>query len=852
MNIKVIVFSVLVLFTALVFSEPSKQLPTKGTGPWIVNVYYNDLKQLQTFVNQGGDVWKVEKKQKYFTTSVANLHQYQQLFSYGFSVDINKKQMSYEKENALRIAIDKTNNLNTKSIPGFSCERTVEETFATIDSLVATYPALASNIKVGDTWEKTHAGGQSSGYDLRVIKITNSAIAGPKPKLFITSSMHARELAPAELNTRFAEYLLNGYGTDADATWIIDNREIHLMLQANPDGRKRAESADTNKRKNQNNNHCSGNNTRGIDMNRNFIWMWNQGSGSSGSQCDQTYRGPSAQSESENQAIDTHLKSLFIDARGPNLADAAADTTTGVYIDIHSEASLVLWPYGFDSPSAIPEAPNHDQLQTLGRKFAWYNNYFPEKSNELYGADGAADDNAYGQLGVAAYTFELGGDAATFRPTCDYVDNTIVPDNIKALIYAAKVAKTPYITASGPDIEAVNLSTSDVAAGVAINLTGRVSDLHFNNVNTSGAHPAESSENITAVEMFVDEFPENVGATPINLNASDGAFNATVEDFTGSINTTGMSLGQHVVYVQTTDAIGVTGVPYAQFFTIVNPADLGTLMGTITDSTTNLPIDVVNVSYNGLQTSTNVSGSYSFSSLASTADLSVSKQGYASQIINNVSIVASQTTTQNIQLQPLCALLDESVEIYNNIADAQTAGWSHSFASGSDDWSVNLTGGILATHAFSTTDPGETTDKWLISPAMDLSADSVLEFWHKFGFEGTSTFYDGGVLEIATNATFDNWVDLGSLASVGGYNVTLSNLNPLGAVSAWGGSQTAFQKVEVPLATYAGTTAKIRWRMAADSSQSGTAPWVIDDIKVLDPNVCNAVNPDVLFINGFE
>jgi hypothetical protein len=659
-------------------------------------------------------------------------------------------------------------------------------------------------------------------------------------------------LAPAELNTRFAEYLLNNYGTDADATWVVDHREVHLMLQANPDGRKRAESADTNKRKNQNNNYCSGNNTRGIDMNRNFVWMWNQGSGSSGIACNQTYRGPSAQSESENQAIDTHLKSLFIDARGPNLADAAPDTTTGVYIDIHSEASLILWPYGFDSPGAIPEAPNHDQLQTLGRKFGWYNNYFPEKSNELYGADGAADDNAYGQLGVAAYTFELGGDAATFRPTCDYVDNTIVPDNLKALIYAAKVAKTPYITASGPDIESLTLSTNDVAVGMSINVTGSASDLHFNNINTSAAHPAENSDNITGVEMFVDEFPEDAGATAINLMAIDGSFNATVEAFSGAINTTGLSLGQHIVYVQTTDSSGVTGVPYAKFFTIVNPADLGTLSGTITDANTNLPVDAVMLSYNGLQANSNASGSYSFTSLASTADLTISKQGYASQIINNISIVASQTTTQNIQLQPLCALLDENTETFNVIADAQTAGWSHGFDSGLDDWSINLTGGISATHAFSTSDPSVTTDKWLISPAMDLTTDSVLEFWHKFGFEGTSTYYDGGVLEIATNASFNNWVDLGSLASVGGYNVTLSSANPLGAVAAWGGSQSSFQKVEVMLSTFAGTTAKIRWRMAADSSQSGTAPWVIDDIKVLDPNVCNASNPDVLFSNGFE
>ena len=42
--------------------------------------------------------------------------------------------------------------------------------------------------------------------------------------------------------TRFAEYLVNNYGADADATWILDHHEIHLMLQMNPDGRKKAET----------------------------------------------------------------------------------------------------------------------------------------------------------------------------------------------------------------------------------------------------------------------------------------------------------------------------------------------------------------------------------------------------------------------------------------------------------------------------------------------------------------------------------------------------------------------------------------------------------------------------------
>ena len=36
--------------------------------------------------------------------------------------------------------------------------------------------------------------------------------------------------------------LVNGYGTDQEATWLLDNFRFHLVLQANPDGREKAET----------------------------------------------------------------------------------------------------------------------------------------------------------------------------------------------------------------------------------------------------------------------------------------------------------------------------------------------------------------------------------------------------------------------------------------------------------------------------------------------------------------------------------------------------------------------------------------------------------------------------------
>ena len=46
-------------------------------------------------------------------------------------------------------------------IPGFTCYRTVDETFATHEQLVASYPELVQEIDIGDSWDKIDASSPS-------------------------------------------------------------------------------------------------------------------------------------------------------------------------------------------------------------------------------------------------------------------------------------------------------------------------------------------------------------------------------------------------------------------------------------------------------------------------------------------------------------------------------------------------------------------------------------------------------------------------------------------------------------------------------------------------------------------
>lgn len=507
-----------------------------------VRVYFKDLRTAHKIA---ASIEPTESNYKlgYLLLEVS-FDEYDRLLASGLRVEIDQE------------AADRYARIN-RSIPSYSCYRTVEETFTSAQALVTANPTLATFSDVGDSWEKSIG---RTGYDLKVLKLTNSAIAGPKPKLLLNSGLHAREYTPVELALRFAESLISGYGTDADATWLLDHHEVHLLLQSNPDGRKKAE-AGASWRKNVNENYCGATSaSRGADLNRNFAFMWGCCNGSSTNPCNDAYRGPSAASEPEAQALQAYMAAIFPDQRGPNITDAAPATTSGLYIDLHSSGRLVLWPWGMTASVA----PNGAALQTLGRKLAYFNGHSPSQSVGLYPTDGATDDHCYGALGIASLTFELG---TAFFESCTYFTNTLLPANLPALKYAAKVARTPYLTPAGPETVTVSLSAGSTAPGVAagtnVTLTASVNDSRFN--NTNGTEP---SQTIAAAEVYVDTPPWGAAPVPIAMTASDGAFSSASETVTASLATAGLSAGRHILFVRGRDAANNWGAVSAIFLYI--------------------------------------------------------------------------------------------------------------------------------------------------------------------------------------------------------------------------------------------------------------------------------------------
>jgi hypothetical protein len=456
----------------------------------------------------------------------------------------------------------------SSSIPGYACYRTVEETHATMNLIALDHPNLASVASIGPSWERVRRG---QGYDLRVLRLTNrgtDAAFPNKADMVLVGSIHAREYTPAELLTRFAEWLADGYGIDDEATWLLDNFRFHFVLQGNPDGRKKAESGlSWRKNTDTDNGACSANNY-GIDLNRNFPYRWNGTSGgSSGDPCAGTYRGPRPMSEPETNALLRYAAGTPDSSgvyHGGVLPDRRTETGAapadyrGMYVDMHSYSQRVLWPWAFSSSAP----PNAAALRTLGRRMAWFNSYTPQQWIGMYAADGVGTDAIYGALGAPAYTIEMG---VTFFESCDTFESSTLPRNLGALRYAARSLQAPYTLPSGPDTTAISASARRVFIGTPLVVRATVDDSRFNQANGT-----ESVQAIASARAFLDRAPWRAGIS-YPMRATDGAFNASREQVDVTIPTAGLTPGRHLVYVQGVDAAGRPGTPQAVYFTALRP-----------------------------------------------------------------------------------------------------------------------------------------------------------------------------------------------------------------------------------------------------------------------------------------
>lgn len=563
--------------TALVLSSvasswlPSSRSSGAATSPVVVRLYVEDNEHLNAVAGEL-DIWEAHVDDGYVVAAVT-LDQYRWLEGMRYLLEIDSERTALLNVQApldprFYYFDDHYPNANGRYIVDF------------LEKTNATFPTLTELTDIGDAWLASQPGEYDR--DVWVLRVTNEDPAfGPiedKPAFFLMAASHPREVAVPELAIRYVKFLTEGYGgdggygTDADVTWLLDHNVAYILVMQNPDGYAvNEQDTGVSRRKNMDwDDGCSSPSSWGVDLNRNHSFLWGCCGGSSNAPCSSNYRGPGRASEPETQAFQSYFATVMVDQNGPNgddeIAPAAADDTTGIFVTLHSYGDLVLWPWGFSGHGL---SANYAQLRTIGRKFAYYSGYAPSGSI-WYAVDGAADDWTYGKFGIASYTFEIGpesGSCSGFLVRYDCLDGyggrDFWAENRQTLLYAHKIARTPYITAYGPDVGNAVAIPSWMTPGTSVALTATIADQRY------GADPLQP---IAAAEYFLDA-PGSDG-TGFPMLPSDGSWSSTSEDVEAVVDTTGLPLGQHYLLVHGQNDSGDWGPFSGVFLRVSGPATL--------------------------------------------------------------------------------------------------------------------------------------------------------------------------------------------------------------------------------------------------------------------------------------
>ncbi|MFF7732865.1 M14 family zinc carboxypeptidase [Streptomyces sp. NPDC007984] len=260
-----------------------------------------------------------------------------------------------------------------------------------INSIVSANPSIASRRVIGKSYQ---------GRDIVAIKISdNVGTDESEPEVLFTHHQHAREHLTVEMALYLLRELTSDYGSDARVTGMVNNREIWIVPDLNPDGGEYDIATGSYRSWRKNRQPNSGSSYVGTDLNRNWDYRWGCCGGSSGSKSSETYRGASAESAPEVKVVSDFVRSRVV--------GGTQQIKAGV--DFHTYSELVLWPFGYtysDTTTGMT-ADDNAAFKAVGRKMAASNGYTPEQSSDLYITDGSIDDYLWGAHKIFAYTFEM-------------------------------------------------------------------------------------------------------------------------------------------------------------------------------------------------------------------------------------------------------------------------------------------------------------------------------------------------------------------------------------------------------------------------------------------------------------
>ncbi len=230
--------------------------------------------------------------------------------------------------------------------------RNFAEVEATLKKIAAEHPDIA----------KLETYGQSSaGRPLYVLKISDNVAADEEdePRLLLDAATHGDEIITTEVLLRLLEEVVNGYGSDARLSAMVDKAAIYFVPVINPDGfAQRQRYAD------------------GVDPNRQYPYP----------------RKPDQRPIGIIQSI--------MDLVGKHQFKGS--------IDFHAYGEMVMYPWAY-THDAIADASHRTEFADLTNSMAELNRYAAGPiADVIYVAEGSSADYYYWKYQTRAIAVEMG------------------------------------------------------------------------------------------------------------------------------------------------------------------------------------------------------------------------------------------------------------------------------------------------------------------------------------------------------------------------------------------------------------------------------------------------------------
>jgi hypothetical protein len=229
---------------------------------------------------------------------------------------------------------------------------TYTELTSELQNIESSYPSIAKLYNLGNSVQ---------GRILWGLKITdNPDIEEDEAEVRICGNHHGNELMSVELPLLLAWYLVDNYASDPYVENLVNSRETWIIPMVNPDGRT------MNSRYNAN----------GIDLNRDYGYMWDGEGGS-----------PAPFSQLETKVMREH----------------ALDNSFVFSLSFHCSGDIVnyIWNY-----KGQPVA-DHDVVVDLSNQYGSHNGYWVVEGFDWYQTKGDLNDFSYGCRGDIDWTIEV-------------------------------------------------------------------------------------------------------------------------------------------------------------------------------------------------------------------------------------------------------------------------------------------------------------------------------------------------------------------------------------------------------------------------------------------------------------